>query len=225
MFGLGPLGILIVLLFLASLGLQQYLRSVYTRNNAVRNARNLTGADVARLLLDRAGLQQVPVERVSGQLTDHYDPRAKAVRLSELNFDQPSVSALAVAAHEVGHAVQDKENYGVLALRAGLLPVLSIGSSIAPWLIMAGFILNLPPLLWLGILFFAGVVVFHLVTLPVEFDASRRALNNLESQNLLSSAEMGGARQVLTAAALTYVAVFAIALAQLLNLLLQARRR
>jgi uncharacterized protein len=157
--------------------------------------------------------------------TDHYDPRAKAVRLSEGNFDQPSVAALAVAAHEVGHAIQDKEDMGILALRANLLPVLNIGSTIAPWLIMAGFFFRLTPLLWLGILFFAGVVVFHLVTLPVEFDASKRALAKLEGQNFLSSAEMGGAREVLNVAALTYVAAFAIALVQLLDLVLQARRR
>jgi uncharacterized protein len=221
----GPLGLLVLVLFLASIGLQYYLKSVYARQSQVRNGRNLTGAEVARILLDQAGLQQVQVERVAGTLSDHYDPRAKAVRLSQGNFDEPSVAALAVAAHEVGHAIQDKEDMGILALRGNLLPVLNIGSTIAPWLIMAGFLLSFKLLLWVGILFFAGVVVFHLVTLPVEFDASKRALAKLEGQNFLSSAEMGGAREVLNVAALTYVAAFAIALVQLLDLVLQARRR
>lgn len=216
--------LLMILLFGVSMLVQAYLSNTYGRFSKIRNARNLTGADVARLILDENGLSHVPVERVPGQLTDHYDPLKKVVRLSETNYDVPSLAAAAVAAHEVGHAIQDKIGYPALVLRARMLPALQLGANFGPLLILGGIFLNVAGLFWLGIIAFAGAVLFHLVTLPVEFDASRRALASLYQRNYLAANEVGGARTVLTAAALTYVAAFAIALAQLVYFLGMARR-
>ncbi|MBB6098401.1 hypothetical protein HNR42_001835 [Deinobacterium chartae] len=221
---IGPYTWLILLLFVASMLVQSYLGSTYRRYSQLRNSRNLTGAEVARMLLDDAGLTQVRVEQVPGSLTDHYDPRAKVVRLSETNYAVPSIAAAAVAAHEVGHAIQDQKHYTALVLRANLLPALQFGTNLGPWMVIAGVLLNLTSLFWVGVILFAGAVLFHLVTLPVEFDASRRALVNLYGRGLLSQSEVGGARQVLNAAALTYIAGFAIALAQLLSFIGMARR-
>ncbi len=206
---------LFLLMIVLSMGAQFYLSSTYGRFSRIRNARDLTGAEVARDILDSQGLHSVPVERVPGQLSDHYDPIHKVVRLSETNYDQPSLAALAVAAHEVGHAIQDAKGYAPLVVRARLFPVLSIGMNFGPLLVMGGIFLAMPSLLWLGIVGFAAAVVFHLVTLPVEFDASRRALALLSTNGYLSRQENDGARSVLTAAALTYVVGFLIALAQL----------
>lgn len=216
--------LLMILLFGVSMLVQAYLSNTYGRFSKIRNARNLTGADVARMILDENGLRGVPVERVPGQLTDHYDPIKKVVRLSEVNYDVPSLAAAAVAAHEVGHAIQDKNGYPALVLRARLFPALQLGANIGPLLILAGIFLNFGGLFWLGIIAFAGAVLFHLVTLPVEFDASRRALVNLSQRGYLAGNEVQGARSVLTAAALTYVAAFAIALAQLVYFFGLARR-
>ncbi len=212
----GPYTWLILLLLVASMLIQGYLSNAYGRFSKVRNARNLTGAEIARQMLDDAGLQHVPVQMVPGTLSDHYDPIKKVVSLSEGNFGVPSLAAAAVAAHEVGHAIQDKVHMPALALRARLFPALQAGTNLGPWLVIAGFFLNVTGLIWLGIIAFAGAVLFHLITLPVEFDASRRALSNL-SRGYLSRGEVDGARTVLNAAALTYIAGFAIALAQLLN--------
>ncbi|HWG85466.1 MAG TPA: zinc metallopeptidase, partial [Deinococcales bacterium] len=211
--------LLFVLMIGISMAVQAYLMRTYGRWSRVRNARDLTGAEVARDILDQNGLQHVRVEAVPGQLSDHYDPIAKAVRLSEGNYAQPSLAALAVAAHEVGHAMQDARSYAPLVARARLFPVLSLGANFGPMLVLAGLFLALPGLAWLGIIAFAGAVLFHLVTLPVEFDASRRALAVLGGNGYLSREEVGGARSVLNAAALTYVVGFAMALAQLVHLL------
>lgn len=211
--------LLMILLFGVSMLVQAYLSNTYGRFSKIRNARNLSGADVARLILDENGLSHVPVERVPGQLTDHYDPLKKVVRLSETNYDVPSLAAAAVAAHEVGHAIQDKIGYPALVLRARMLPALQLGANFGPLLILGGLFLNVAGLFWVGIIAFAGAVLFHLVTLPVEFDASRRALASLYQRGYLAGNEVGGARSVLTAAALTYVAAFAIALAQLVYFL------
>lgn len=219
----GPYSWLVLLLLLASMLIQGYLSSTYGRYSRVRNSRNLTGAQVARQMLDDNGLYNVRVESVPGALSDHYDPLQKVVRLSADNFNLPSVSAAAVAAHEVGHALQDKVHMPALTLRGRLFPVLNLGMNLGPWLVLGGVLLSFSGLIWVGVVAFAFAVLFHLITLPVEFDASRRALNYLGERGLLSRAEVPGARSVLSAAALTYIAGFAIAVAQLLSFIGLAR--
>lgn len=207
---------LLLVLMVAAMAAQWYMSVTYGRFSRIRNARNLTGAEVARDILDSNGLNSVVVERISGQLNDHYDPIHKVVRLSDANYSQPSLAALAVAAHECGHAVQDARGFAPLRIRADLFPVLSFGSNIGPYLIIGGLLLNLAPVAWLGVLTFSGAILFHLITLPVEFDASNRALATLRTNGYLAPAELSGAQTVLTAAALTYLVGFLIAVAQLL---------
>jgi Zn-dependent membrane protease YugP len=162
---------------------------------------------------------------VSGSLTDHYDPGAKKLRLSEPVYSQPSIAAVGVAAHETGHAIQHAKGYGPLALRSTLVPAANIGSSLGPWLAIAGFALSMPILLNAGILLFGAAVLFYVVTLPVEFNASSRALALLKSDNVLTQEELSGVRKVLTAAALTYVASALSAIMNLLRLVLISRNR
>ena len=224
-FGFGPYFPLIIALMVLSFVVQGYLSRTYGKWGQVRNSRNLTGAQVARMMLDENGLQSVPVNMVPGFLTDHYDPRNKTVNLSEANFNTPSISAMAVAAHEVGHAIQDKVRMPALVLRAQLAGPLSLGMNLAPWLLMLGIGIQMSGLIWLGAVLFGLALLFHLVTLPVEFDASRRALQYIGARQLTGSAEgNAGAQKVLTAAALTYVAGFAMALAQFPQILGIARR-
>ncbi|AIZ45658.1 flagellar biosynthesis anti-sigma factor FlgM [Deinococcus radiopugnans] len=221
---LGPYTPLILIVFVASLLIQGYLSSTYKKWGKVRNARGLTGAEVARMMLDENGLQGVPVQAVRGNLTDHYDPGKKTVNLSESVFGVASVGAMAVAAHEVGHALQDKVRMPALVLRGKMAVPLSLGMNLAPWLLLAGIFLRLSGLLWLGVILFGAALIFHVVTLPVEFDASRRALAYLDSRGLNGTVQgQNGAKNVLTAAALTYVAGFAMALVQFLNILGIAR--
>jgi Zn-dependent membrane protease YugP len=221
---LGPYTIPIILVFVASMLIQGYLGRTYRKWGQVRNARGLTGADVARMMLDDNGLQGVPVQAVRGNLTDHYDPGKKTVNLSESVYGVASVGAMAVAAHEVGHAMQDKVHMPALVLRGKMAVPLSLGMNLAPWLLLAGILLQLSGLLWLGVVLFGAALLFHVVTLPVEFDASRRALAYLDSRGLNGTVEgQNGAKNVLTAAALTYVAGFAMALVQFLNILGIAR--
>ncbi|MFK7603268.1 zinc metallopeptidase [Deinococcus sp. SM5_A1] len=222
---LGPYTIPIIIVFVASLLIQGYLSRTYKKWGQVRNARGLTGADVARMMLDDGGLHDVKIIAVPGNLTDHYDPGKKTVNLSESVFGVASVGAMAVAAHEVGHAMQDKVRMPALVLRGKMAVPLSLGMNLAPWLLLAGIFLSQPGLLWLGVVLFGAALIFHVVTLPVEFDASRRALVYLDSRGLNGTAEgQNGAKNVLTAAALTYVAGFAMALVQFLNILGLARR-
>ncbi len=208
--------LLMVLVFVASMVIQGGLQATFARFSRVANGRGLTGAQVARAILDAHGLTHVRVEPVPGALTDHYDPHAKAVRLSEPNYASPSLAALAVAAHEVGHAVQDAQGYAWLRVRASLLPAASLGSNLGPWLVILGLMVGAIGLAKLGLYLFLAVALFQLVTLPVEFDASRRALEFLRRMGFLSQQEMAPARQVLTWAALTYVAALASSLATLL---------
>ncbi|WP_243030304.1 zinc metallopeptidase [Thermus altitudinis] len=208
--------LLMVLVFVASMVIQGGLQATFARFSRVANSRGLTGAQVARAILDAHGLTHVRVEPVPGALTDHYDPHAKAVRLSEPNYASPSLAALAVAAHEVGHAVQDAQGYAWLRVRASLLPAASLGSNLGPWLVILGLMVGAIGLAKLGLYLFLAVALFQLVTLPVEFDASRRALEFLRRMGFLSQQEMAPARQVLTWAALTYVAALASSLATLL---------
>lgn len=211
---------LIFLVFIVSMLIQGYLSRTYNKWGQVRNSRNMTGADVARKMLDENGLHNVPVQMVPGQLSDHYDPIKKTVNLSEGNYNVPSVSAMAVAAHEVGHAIQDKVRMPALVLRGRMAVPLSIGMNLAPLLMLAGIFLKMTGLLWVGVAFFGFAMLFHLITLPVEFDASRRALAYLNERGLSGGGEgQNGAKNVLTAAALTYVAGFAMALLQFMQML------
>jgi uncharacterized protein len=214
-----------LMLFIATLvltlGVQMYLRSTYGRWERVANASGLTGADTARAILRANDLHDVKVEPVPGQLTDHYDPRTKTVRLSEAHFRVPSVAGSAVAAHEVGHALQHARAYAPLQMRSALVPVAQIGSSLGPWIVIGGFMLGATGLIQIGIILFAAAVLFQLVTLPVEFDASRRAVVEMERLGLATSADVGGSRQVLNAAALTYVAAAAASVAYLLYYVMQ----
>lgn len=170
--------------------------------------------------MNRFGLSGIPVERVPGNLTDHYDPRSKVLRLSEGVYSSTSLAAIGIAAHEVGHAIQDAEDYAPIRVRNAIVPVASLTSWLAFPLFFIGLLMRTPFLMDLGILFFLGVIVFHLVTLPVEFDASARALRLLADTGTLDMDEIGGARAVLRAAALTYVAAAVMAVAQLFRLLL-----
>ena len=199
---------------------QTRIQSTYSRYAEVGARRGVRADQVSRMLLDRDGLGGIPVERIPGNLTDHYDPRGKVLRLSDSVFGNPSIAAIGVAAHEVGHAIQDKENYAPLRIRNAIVPAVNLGSMAALPLFFIGLIFRSPTMMDLGILFFLGVLVFHLVTLPVEFDASARALRLLSDTGILATDEIGGARAVLNAAALTYVAATVMAVAQLLRLLL-----
>lgn len=183
-----------------------------------------TGSQVARMILDRNGLEDVKIESVSGQLTDHYDPRTKVVRLSRNVHNGSSIAAISVAAHEVGHAMQHGEGYLPLIIRNNIAPIASIGSRFVWVLILLGFLIS-PFLLEVGIILYLAVVLFQIVTLPVEFNASRRALYQLENGIVLRD-EINSSKEVLKAAALTYVAATLVALGQLLRLLsLSGRRR
>ncbi|KAB2496157.1 zinc metallopeptidase [Priestia filamentosa] len=196
------------------------VRSAYKKYSKVHSSSNMTGADVARRILNDNGIYDVTVEPVGGTLSDHYDPRAKVIRLSEDNYYGTSVAGAAVAAHEVGHAIQDHESYAFLRLRHSLVPVANIGSNFSWILIFIGIIAGMSNLLLLGIVFMLAAVVFQIVTLPVEFDASNRAMAQLVSSGVIRNDEERRTRKVLNAAALTYVAAAAVAVLELVRLVL-----
>ncbi len=206
---------------------QTKVSSTFSKYSEVMNSRGLTGADVARRILAQNGITDVRVEQTKGKLTDHYDPRAKTVRLSEVVYNSQSLAALAVAAHEVGHATQHNKGYMPLHLRSAVFPITAFASKIAMPLILIGLYFSTTNgvMLQIGILLFSFTVLFQVITLPVEFNASRRAIQNLEEYNLLSSNEIDPAKKVLNAAALTYVAAAISAALQLLRLVLIARAR
>jgi Zn-dependent membrane protease YugP len=195
---------------------QARVRGNFNKYSQVRTARDVTGAQVARALLDSAGLHQVSVEETPGTLSDHYDPRTKVLRLSPEVYRVPSVAAAGVAAHEMGHALQDAQRYAPLALRSLMVPAVSLGSNFGPLIFIIGLVIGSTQLAWVGVILFAAVVLFALVTLPVEFDASRRAKKLLESNNVLYGDEIQGVDKVLDAAALTYVAAAISAVGTLL---------
>lgn len=217
--------ILLIPAMLLAVAAQMKVKGAFAKYSQVYAHRGVDADAVSRMLLDNFGLQRVRIEHVRGQLTDHYDPRSKVLRLSDSVAGNSSIAAIGVAAHEVGHAVQDKEGYAPLRFRNSLVPVANIGSMAAFPLFFIGLIMSSGPLLNFGILLFAGVVVFHMVTLPVELDASRRALKLLSNTGTLNTGELSGAKAVLNAAALTYVAATVMAVMQLLRLLLIAQGR
>ena len=190
---------------LLALYAQMRVRSSFNKYSQVRSATGITGADAARRVLDANNLRHVGVERVSGFLSDHYDPRAKVLRLSTDVYDTPSLAAVGVAAHEAGHAIQDQQNYAPLQLRSALVPGVQVGGWVGPLMFFAGLWFS-TTLAWVGLLLFALTAVFALVTLPVEFDASRRAKQLLTNTGIIAPQELQGVNRVLDAAALTYVA-------------------
>ncbi|WP_026487205.1 zinc metallopeptidase [Caldanaerobius polysaccharolyticus] len=198
---------------------QAKVQSTFARYLDVPNSYGFTGAEVARRLLDRNGLYDVAVQMIPGSLTDHYDPRERVLRLSEDVYASNSIAAIGVAAHETGHALQHAEGYAPLAIRNSLVPVANLGSNLTWIFVIAGIILGLPSLINIGILFFIGAVLFQIVTLPVEFNASRRALAMLSNEGFVAQSELSPIRSVLGAAAMTYVAATIMAIAQLLRLL------
>ncbi len=212
--------ILIIPTLLFSLWAQSRVNSTFRQYSGFHNLRGLTGADAARRILDAHGLQNVQIQHIAGNLTDHYDPRTQVVSLSESVYGSTSVAAIGVAAHECGHAVQHAEAYGPLKLRSAIIPITQIGSGISPILIMLGVLFSWQPLIEVGIILFATVALFQLVTLPVEYNASSRALATLSGAAMLTQDETAGAARVLDAAALTYVAALVATLAQLLRLVL-----
>jgi Zn-dependent membrane protease YugP len=206
---------------------QARVKRNFNKYAQVRTARNVTGAQVARQLLDAQGLYDVAVEETQGFLSDHYDPRSKVLRLSPDVYRTPSIAAAGVAAHEMGHAMQDAGGYFPLQIRSALVPAAQFGSSFAPWLFIGGMLLNFSSLAWVGVIMFAAAVLFTLVTLPVEFDASARAKQLLVSNSILIGDEIEGVNKVLGAAAWTYVAAAVSAIGTLLYyvLLLTGGRR
>lgn len=220
-----PTYLLIIIGMLLSLAASAKLKSTFVVYRGRRSASGLTGAEAARRILNAAGITDVQIVPVSGSLTDHYDPRSKTVRLSEDIYGQTSLAAVGVAAHECGHAIQHHIDYAPLSIRSALVPVANFGSTLSWPLFFAGLIFSIQPLLTLGIVLFSFAVLFQLVTLPVELNASSRALHMLESTGILSRDENSGARKVLRAAALTYVAALASSILQLLRLIILAGGR
>lgn len=195
---------------------QMRVKRNFNKFSKVGLSRGMSGHDVARQLLDAEGLYDVAIEEVQGFLSDHYDPRSKTLRLSPAVYRSNSVAAAGVAAHEMGHALQDNKNYLPLNLRSALVPAAQFGSNFYFWPILAGFLTGITELAWLGVILLAASVLFTLITLPVEFDASRRAKRLLSSNGLLFGDELKGVNKVLDAAALTYVAAFISSLGTLL---------
>ena len=217
--------ILIIIILVIPLIAQLKVKSTYNKYMKIQNNCGLSGTEVARRILDNHNLNSVYVVQTPGVLSDHYDPRRKTVRLSNTIFDEPSVASLAIAAHECGHAIQDKEGYFFLKVRSLLYPIVNLATSFSYYLIIIGFILEYIDLIYLGIGFSALGLLFQLITLPVEFDASKRAKEELHKMGIVSDEEENGISKMLTAAALTYVAGVLASALQILRLLLNLRRR
>jgi Zn-dependent membrane protease YugP len=203
---------------------QMRVKSTFKRYSQVPTRGGLTGAQAANAVVQYSGLEGVTVRPVAGHLTDHYDPRSRTLNLSETVGQAATVAALGVAAHEAGHAIQDARNYAPMRIRQTVLPAAQFGQSLWFLPVLIGLIIGVTGLVTVGLVLFSAVVLFQLVTLPVEFDASKRALVALDAQNLLAPDEVDGARAVLRAAALTYVAGFVASLGQLIYFLLISRR-
>ena len=217
--------ILLIIGMLLSLAASAKLKSTFAKYRRIRSASGLTGAEAADRILRAAGITDVKIRAIPGSLTDHYDPRTKTVSLSQDIYGQTSLAAVGVAAHECGHAIQHAVHYAPLEMRSAIVPVANLGSSLSWPLFLIGLLAGIRPLTTAGIVLFSLAVLFQLVTLPVELNASSRALHMLEGTGILGSAETKGARKVLTAAALTYVAALAASILQLLRLLILAGGR
>lgn len=216
--------IILIPALIFSLIAQLMVKGTFSKYSGVRNSRGYTGADAARAILDRNGLSYIRIEHINGELTDHYAPGANVIRLSDSVYNNDSVAAVGVAAHEAGHAVQYAEGYGPIKVRSAIIPITQFGSNLSTPLVILGIIFSSNVLITAGILLFCTVVLFQAITLPVEFNASGRALKVLREEHFLDDDEMKGAKSVLTAAALTYVAAMFSALASLARLLLIRNR-
>jgi len=226
--------ILVLPCLILSIWASSRVNSTFQKYSAHRSRRGITGADAARRVLQANGVTGVRIEQVAGNLTDHYDPRTNVIRLSDSVYSSTSVAAIGVAAHEAGHAVQYAHSYGPIKLRAAVIPITNIGSKLAMPLILLGLLFNAASnmsyfFVYAGIACFGLSLVFQLITLPVEFNASRRAMNAIADTGMLTEEEQAGAKKTLSAAAMTYVAATAVALAQLLRLIIlfgnRGRRR
>lgn len=216
--------LLLIAAFIFSIFTSVNVKNTFRKYNRMPSSRGVSAATIARQILDSNGLYNVQVTRVSGELTDHYDPRTNTVALSAPVYDSISVGAIGVAAHEVGHAIQYAKNYTPIKIRMAILPVAQFGSSAWILFFILGIVFNISLLRGVGIGLFAAIVLFQLITLPVEFNASRRALATIKDQGILFAEEYKGAKKTLTAAAMTYVASLAVALLQLLRLIASSRR-
>ncbi len=223
--GADPMYLLVIVMAIICMLASYRVSSVYKKYNRIRSASGMTGAQVAMEILRRNGVTDVTVQHVPGNLTDHYDPRSRVVNLSDATYGSNSVAAIGVAAHECGHVMQHQTGYLPLQIRSSLVPVANIGSKAGVPIIILGMILSLSPLITIGIWVFSFAVLFQLVTLPVEFNASHRALVMLEEYGILGHEEVDDSRKVLSAAAMTYVASAAAAVVQLLRLVMLNNRR
>ena len=212
--------VLVLPAILFSLWASFMVKSTYNKYSKQNSISGMTAAQVVRRVLDANGLYNVGVGRVAGNLTDHYDPRTNMINLSDTVYSSTSTAAIGVACHEAGHAIQHKEEYLPIKIRTAIIPAANIGSTLAIPLIIIGMILGSLQLSYVGVICFSAVALFQLVTLPTEFDASKRALQTIEANNYLSPAETKGAKKVLTAAAMTYVAALAVTIMQILRFVL-----
>lgn len=217
--------ILILLIIIIPLLAQLKIQSSYNRYKRVENSKKKSGFEVAREILDKNGLEDIYIVEIKGELTDHYDPTKKVVRLSTDIFHGETIAAAAVAAHECGHAIQDKESYTFLKIRSAIYPVVNVATSISYYIILLGFLMQAFQLIYLGIALTCCGLLFQVVTLPVEFDASRRALEKLQDYKIVDNSEFAGAKEVLTAAALTYVAGVLASMLQIFRLIFAAKDR
>ena len=218
-------GFIMIPVFIFALICQSKVKSSFNKYSQIRSARGMTGAEAAYRLLQLNGITDVKIKKISGSLTDHYNPKTKEICLSETVFDSTSIAAVGVACHEAGHACQHAEQYFPLRIRNMVIPLTNFGSMLGIPLALVGMFLTFDPLIYIGIALYGAVALFQLITLPVEFNASSRALKVIEANGFLVQEEYQGAKKVLTAAALTYVAALVSALATLLRLLLIANRR
>lgn len=217
--------ILVVPALMLALWAQVQVKTTYRKYSRVPNSRGMTGAYAAQTVLNFYGITDVRIERVSGNLNDHYDPRSKVIRLSDGVYNSSTVAAIGIACHEAGHAAQHAENYAPIKIRNAIIPVCNIGSTIGIPLALIGWIFSFSILIYVGLGLYAAVFIFQVATLPVEFNASRRAIKVIDETQLLRDDEIGGAKKVLAAAAMTYVASMMVSLANLLRLLLRFSNR
>ena len=213
--------LLVLPVIFASMIINWRLKSTYSKYSKLGNSRGITGAQAAQMVLNYYGVTDVAIVPTGGNLSDCYDPTQKLIKLSEGVYNKSSIAAVGIACHEAGHAAQHAESYAPIKIRNSILPVCNIGSTLSMPLLLIGLVLSFEPLIWIGIGFFSFTAVFQLVTLPVEFNASNRALNVIESNGLLTFEEKLGAAKVLRSAAMTYVAALAVSVAQLLRLILR----
>ncbi len=216
--------ILVIPAMLIAVWAQFKVKSSYNKFSKVENSKRITGAYAAQAILTYYGIGDVRIERTSGTLSDHYDPKSKVIRLSDGVYNSTSIAAVGIACHEAGHAAQHAENYVPIKIRNSLIPVCNIGSTIGIPLAIAGYFFGFEPLVIVGLLLYSAIALFQIATLPVEFNASRRAIEVIKERDLLADDEVGSAKKVLSAAAMTYVASMIVALANLLRLVLRFRR-